>query len=65
MSTQPGIKAASEQPLEQRDPLVESQKDSANVHYCLAPRAIFTISARIASAISAGPLAPIARPTGA
>ena len=42
-----------------------SQKDGANVHYYTAPRATFTISARIASAISAGPLAPIARPTGA
>src|ERR1700758_1954372 len=42
-----------------------SQKDGTNLRHYTAPRAIFTISARIETAISAGPFAPIANPTGA
>src|SRR5262249_55764098 len=42
-----------------------SQKDGANLRHYTAPRATFTISARIETAISAGPFAPIANPTGA
>src|SRR5436309_1921402 len=42
-----------------------SQKDGTNIHGDAAPRATFTISARIETAISAGPFAPIAKPTGA
>src|ERR1700745_1611541 len=42
-----------------------SQKDGANLRHYTAPRATFTISARIETAISAGPLAPIANQTGA
>src|ERR1700745_2785756 len=42
-----------------------SQKDGTNLRHYTAPRATFASSARIETAISAGPFAPIANPTGA